>query len=229
MRHTLAGFATGLSVVAAVVDGRVVGMPANSLVSVSLDPPLVSLSFDRSSTTWPVLRRADRWGISVLGESDAGLLDALRWPTSTRFEGIDLRTDGGAAFVPGASRRSPSPRTAPSKPGTTPWCCSTSRTSPATTTNARWCSSAAPSTPFRPHRSTDMADKKLVLGMGMIDGYGGLHGAWRAPHMDPATYADVDATVRHAHPTDYPGTTLRANLGVPDQYGIDPRISGGGA
>jgi FMN-dependent oxidoreductase (nitrilotriacetate monooxygenase family) len=39
---------------------------------------------------------------------------------------------------------------------------------------------------------------QLVLGMGMIDGYGGLHGAWRAPHVDPATYADVDATVRHA-------------------------------
>jgi FMN-dependent oxidoreductase (nitrilotriacetate monooxygenase family) len=41
-------------------------------------------------------------------------------------------------------------------------------------------------------------DKKLILGMGLIDGYGGLHGAWRAPHVDPGTYADVDATVRHA-------------------------------
>ncbi|MFB9315851.1 LLM class flavin-dependent oxidoreductase [Cryptosporangium minutisporangium] len=43
-----------------------------------------------------------------------------------------------------------------------------------------------------------MTDKKLVLGMALIDGYGGLHGAWRAPHVDPGTYADVDATVRHA-------------------------------
>ncbi|WP_246608045.1 LLM class flavin-dependent oxidoreductase [Paractinoplanes toevensis] len=43
-----------------------------------------------------------------------------------------------------------------------------------------------------------MPDKKLILGMGLIDGYGGLHGAWRAPHVDPGTYADVDATVRHA-------------------------------
>jgi FMN-dependent oxidoreductase (nitrilotriacetate monooxygenase family) len=39
---------------------------------------------------------------------------------------------------------------------------------------------------------------KLILGMGMIDGYGGLPGAWRAPHVDPGTYADVNATVRHA-------------------------------
>jgi flavin reductase (DIM6/NTAB) family NADH-FMN oxidoreductase RutF len=62
MRHTLAGFATGLSVVAAEIDGRIVGMPANSLVSVSLDPPLVSLLFAHSSTTWPVLRDAGRLG-----------------------------------------------------------------------------------------------------------------------------------------------------------------------
>jgi len=102
MRHTLAGFATGLAVVAAVVDGRVVGMAANSLMSVSLDPPLISLSFARSSTTWPVLRRAPRWGISVLGEGDAGLLQALRRPAPERFEGVDLRTDAGAALLRGA-------------------------------------------------------------------------------------------------------------------------------
>lgn len=47
MRHALAGFSTGLSVVAAEVDGQLVGMAANSLVSVSLDSPLVSLSFAR--------------------------------------------------------------------------------------------------------------------------------------------------------------------------------------
>lgn len=58
MGRTLAGFATGLSVVAAEVDGRIVGMPANSLSSLSLDPPLVSLSFARTSRMWPVLRNA---------------------------------------------------------------------------------------------------------------------------------------------------------------------------
>jgi hypothetical protein len=34
-----------------------------------------------------------------------------------------------------------------------------------------------------------MTDKQLILGMGLIDGYGGLHGAWRAPHVDPGAYA----------------------------------------
>lgn len=102
MRHALAGFATGLSVVAAEIDGQVVGMPANSLVSVSLDPPLVALSFAHTSTTWPVLRCAPHWGISVLGETQARVLEVLRRPAAERFGGIEMNVDDGAAFVRGA-------------------------------------------------------------------------------------------------------------------------------
>jgi FMN-dependent oxidoreductase (nitrilotriacetate monooxygenase family) len=43
-----------------------------------------------------------------------------------------------------------------------------------------------------------MSDRQVVLGMTLTDGYGNLHGAWRAPGVDPATYADIDASVRHA-------------------------------
>jgi flavin reductase (DIM6/NTAB) family NADH-FMN oxidoreductase RutF len=102
MRRTLAGFATGLSVVAAEIDGQIVGMPANSLASVSLDPPLVSLAFAHTSTTWPVLRRAPHWGISVLGEAQAQVLQDLRRPAAERFGGIEMNIDDGAAYVPGA-------------------------------------------------------------------------------------------------------------------------------
>ena len=99
MRRTLAGFSTGLSVVAAEVDGQIVGMAANSLVSVSLDPPLVSLSFAHSSTTWPVLRRAERWGISVLGAGQEEVLSSLRRPAAARFDGIQMEVRGQAALI----------------------------------------------------------------------------------------------------------------------------------
>lgn len=102
MRHALAGFSTGLSVVAAEVDGQLVGMAANSLVSVSLDPPLVSLSFARASTTWPILRRAERWGISVLGVGHEQVLSDLRRPAASRFVGIEMEVIGQAAYVAGA-------------------------------------------------------------------------------------------------------------------------------
>lgn len=102
MRHTLAGFTTGLAVVAAQVDGRVVGMPANSLSSVSLDPPLVSLAFAHSSTTFPELESAGRWGISVLAEDQAQALQDLRRPAAERFDGVEMVDADGAAFVRGA-------------------------------------------------------------------------------------------------------------------------------
>ena len=99
IRHTLAGFTTGLAVVATEIDGRIVGMPANSLGSVSLDPPLVSLAFAHTSTTWPVLRRAPRWGISILGEEQAQVLQDLRRAGVERFDGVEMDVDDGAAFV----------------------------------------------------------------------------------------------------------------------------------
>jgi FMN-dependent oxidoreductase (nitrilotriacetate monooxygenase family) len=43
-----------------------------------------------------------------------------------------------------------------------------------------------------------MTDRKVILGMSLTDGYGNLHGAWRAPNVDPNTYADIDASIRHA-------------------------------
>jgi flavin reductase (DIM6/NTAB) family NADH-FMN oxidoreductase RutF len=88
MRHTLAGYPTGIAVVAAEVDEVIVGLSANSFTSVSLDPPLVSVSFASTSTSWPVLRRAKRWGISVLGERAHDVLASLRRPARQRFEGL---------------------------------------------------------------------------------------------------------------------------------------------
>ncbi|WP_207840026.1 NtaA/DmoA family FMN-dependent monooxygenase [Williamsia soli] len=40
--------------------------------------------------------------------------------------------------------------------------------------------------------------KQIILAMGLTDGYGNLHGAWRAPNVDPNNYADIDASVRYA-------------------------------
>lgn len=99
LRQVMAGYPTGIAVVAAVVQGRVVGLSANSFTSVSLDPPLVSISFAKTSTTWPQLRTAPRWGISLLAETGDDTLTALRRPSRTRFEGLEVTTDGQAAHL----------------------------------------------------------------------------------------------------------------------------------
>lgn len=102
MRHVLAGYPTGIAVIAASVDDCIVGLSANSFTSVSLDPPLVSISFARTSTSWPLLRRAPRFGISVLGEAQGSVLQELRGPSHERFARLDMEVDNGAAYIRGS-------------------------------------------------------------------------------------------------------------------------------
>lgn len=103
MRHALAGFPTGIAVVAAQVDGHTVGISANSFTSVSLDPPLVSIAFAHTSTTWRKLRRAEQWGISVLGDDAQETFSALRRPAVERFDHLTMDVaESGATFIAGS-------------------------------------------------------------------------------------------------------------------------------
>nr|WP_279221371.1 flavin reductase family protein [Actinomyces lilanjuaniae] len=71
------------------------GMLASSFTSVSLEPPLVSVSFARTSTTWPRLRQAPLLRISVLGAEHSALVSQLAGPSAQRFTGLEcaLRDD----------------------------------------------------------------------------------------------------------------------------------------
>lgn len=105
LRRTLGAYATGVVLIAADVDGEVVGMLANSFTSISLDPPLVAMSFAHTSTTWPVLARARRLGISILGAEDRDRAEQLRRPGTERFEGVETQAtgDGGVLLTRAAA------------------------------------------------------------------------------------------------------------------------------
>ncbi|GAA5122660.1 flavin reductase family protein [Alloalcanivorax gelatiniphagus] len=100
LRRVYGRFATGVTLVAAQIDGRPVGMLTNSFSSISLDPPLVALSFARTSTTWPQLHLAPHWGISVLGQHHSDDMTRLSRPSADRFDGLDwTANDDGAIFL----------------------------------------------------------------------------------------------------------------------------------
>ena len=104
MRFATAAFATGIVLIAAEVDGVPVGMLANSFTSVSLDPPLVSVNIARTSGTWPLLRRAGRWGISILGAQQGSDFRRLSRKAAERFQGVDWFASGdGGVLLAGAS------------------------------------------------------------------------------------------------------------------------------
>jgi flavin reductase (DIM6/NTAB) family NADH-FMN oxidoreductase RutF len=104
LRRVLSTYPTGVTAVAAVVRDRPVGIAANSFTSVSLEPPIVSISVAHTSTTWPELRTAPRLGISVLGahqERHGRLLSARG---IDRFASVKWEvTDHGAVLIDGAS------------------------------------------------------------------------------------------------------------------------------
>lgn len=103
LRKTFSTYPTGVAFTAGHREGRLLGLLTNSFATVSLDPPLVTLSFDRASTTWPQLRNHPRLGISILGSRARHTLDLLRRPTSQRFDGVDIQThDDGSLTLPDA-------------------------------------------------------------------------------------------------------------------------------
>jgi flavin reductase (DIM6/NTAB) family NADH-FMN oxidoreductase RutF len=104
LRRVLAAFPTGVTALAALVDGEPVGMAANSFTSVSLDPPLVSVCVATTSTTWPTLRRASRIGVSVLSHEQEAASRSLAARGIDRFAGLSWHaTDDGAILLSDAS------------------------------------------------------------------------------------------------------------------------------
>lgn len=104
LRGAYGRFPSGVTAVCGLVDGRPTGIAASSFTSVSLEPPLVSVCVAHASTTWPVLRRASRLGVSVLAEDQGPVARALASKSSDRFASVDwVAEPPGSVFVLGAA------------------------------------------------------------------------------------------------------------------------------
>jgi flavin reductase (DIM6/NTAB) family NADH-FMN oxidoreductase RutF len=67
-------FATGVTVITAErVPGRVHGMTANSITSVSLDPLLMLICVDQRANLLPLLKERKRFGVSILKEDQQAI------------------------------------------------------------------------------------------------------------------------------------------------------------
>ncbi|WP_424214292.1 flavin reductase family protein [Streptomyces sp. BI20] len=103
-RAVLGTFASGITAVAALdPEGRPVGLACQSFASLSLDPPLVLLCVAKSSTSWPRVEAAGRFGVSVLAEDQREVCRALGRPGPEKFTDIPWETTPhGAVRIPGA-------------------------------------------------------------------------------------------------------------------------------
>lgn len=101
-RKTLGMFATGVTVVTTQADEQVHGMTANAFMSVSLRPPLVTISVDRRAKMHALLHEGRRYGISVLADEQRALSDRFAGRTVEDVGAVDLDLVHETPLVRGA-------------------------------------------------------------------------------------------------------------------------------
>ena len=104
LRQAFSCFPSGVTAFCGMIDGVPEGIAASSFTSVSLDPPLVSVCVQNTSTTWPRLAGLDRLGLTVLASEHGTVARALAAKNVDRFAQVEwLATETGAVFVHGAA------------------------------------------------------------------------------------------------------------------------------
>ncbi len=103
-RQLLGRFATGVAVLTTrEADGRAVGMTANSLASISLDPPLLSLAIDHAATIHGALVAAPTFMVNILCDSQEAVSRRFAAENAGRFDGIGYRlSESGLVLLDGA-------------------------------------------------------------------------------------------------------------------------------
>jgi flavin reductase (DIM6/NTAB) family NADH-FMN oxidoreductase RutF len=97
-RKAIGGFATGVSVITTEVDGTRHGMTANSLTSVSLDPLLLLVCFDRDSRTADAVLQRGAFLVNLLSEEQQELSDRFARAGDDHF--ADLALEPGYEGLP---------------------------------------------------------------------------------------------------------------------------------
>jgi flavin reductase (DIM6/NTAB) family NADH-FMN oxidoreductase RutF len=92
-RHAVGHFATGVTVVTSIgPDGEPVGTTANAVSSLSLDPPLILVCFDRSSLTLEAIRSHGAFVVNVLSAPQQELSSNFaRRGLSAVWDGVEHR------------------------------------------------------------------------------------------------------------------------------------------
>ena len=94
-RAALSAYATGVTVVTAIGQNGPSGATANSVTSLSLEPPMMLAALDRGSRTLAAVRAQGRFGVNALaaGQEDAARRFAGKGPEDEKWEGVDWTSE----------------------------------------------------------------------------------------------------------------------------------------
>lgn len=94
----------GVSILTVDVESDRMGVTVSSLVSLSLEPPLIGVSIGKQSSCYELLRQAGTFALSLLGADQEGLARrfAAGRPPLVHWEGVRTREGRVAPLIEGA-------------------------------------------------------------------------------------------------------------------------------
>jgi flavin reductase (DIM6/NTAB) family NADH-FMN oxidoreductase RutF len=94
----------GVSILSVDVEGDRMGVTVSSLVSLSLEPPLIGVSIGKEASCYELLRGAGRFAVSLLGSEQEELARrfAAGYPPIVHWQGVPTREGQVAPLIEGA-------------------------------------------------------------------------------------------------------------------------------
>ena len=102
-RSVMGHFATGVTVVTVGTREGPVGMTANAITSLSLQPLLLLVAFDNEARTLPAVKETGRFGVNILEarQEDLARLFASKLPEEEKFGGVQHSVHDGIPVIDG--------------------------------------------------------------------------------------------------------------------------------
>src|SRR5690606_9825562 len=97
-------FVTGVTIVTTSTGGAPRGLAVNAFCSVSLDPPLVLVCVQKTSSTYPSLFAATHFGVNILSVDQSGVARRFATKSADKFSGLAWHEgEAGTPLIDGCS------------------------------------------------------------------------------------------------------------------------------
>lgn len=99
LRRLFGSYPTGVAAICALRNDVPAGIVATSFIPVSLDPALVSICVQHTSTTWPQLSRESHVGVSIMASTQAAICRQIAAKNQDRFAGVSWHATGNGSVL----------------------------------------------------------------------------------------------------------------------------------
>lgn len=95
LRQAMRAWTTGVAIITAAHAGQRYGMTINSFASISLEPPLISVTLKQLTHTYELVEKSGEFALTILSADQGHLSDRFAGKiadVTDRFEGVETET-----------------------------------------------------------------------------------------------------------------------------------------